>query len=204
MNVAESVLWRMAIILKVNKVNLLVSSVLFVFWYHSPNFLDTPRITCLVLLSYPLMHPLYFLVIPTYHELKAIVEIYANYYKAKYMSITALHRTLRTQLRVGQPTPLTWKIHGACRNLICCCRQHSTVTNVAILLMFPLPQVQIFQSRTLSKAIRLYNIGDNKNTSYVQNVGTNAFSTNSKICWPCIIVQWALDLRNQFAPESWS
>jgi hypothetical protein len=35
----------MAIILKANKVNLFVSSVLFVFWYHSPNFLDTPR-TC--------------------------------------------------------------------------------------------------------------------------------------------------------------
>jgi hypothetical protein len=29
--------------LKANKVNLFVSSVLFVFWYHSPNFLDTPR-----------------------------------------------------------------------------------------------------------------------------------------------------------------
>jgi hypothetical protein len=29
--------------LKVNKVNFLVSSVLFVFWYCSPNFLDTPR-----------------------------------------------------------------------------------------------------------------------------------------------------------------
>jgi hypothetical protein len=28
---------------KVSKVNLFVSSVLFVFWYHSPNFLDTPR-----------------------------------------------------------------------------------------------------------------------------------------------------------------
>jgi hypothetical protein len=26
-----------------NKVNLFISSVLFVFWYHSPNFLDTPR-----------------------------------------------------------------------------------------------------------------------------------------------------------------
>jgi hypothetical protein len=34
----------MAIILKANKVNLFVSSVLFVFWYHSPNCLDTPRI----------------------------------------------------------------------------------------------------------------------------------------------------------------
>jgi hypothetical protein len=33
----------MAIILNANKVNLFVSSVLFVFWYHSPNFLDTPR-----------------------------------------------------------------------------------------------------------------------------------------------------------------
>jgi hypothetical protein len=33
----------MAIILKANKVNLFVSSALFVFWYHSPNFLDTPR-----------------------------------------------------------------------------------------------------------------------------------------------------------------
>jgi hypothetical protein len=43
MNVANSVLWRIAIILKANKVNLFVSSVLFVFWYHSPNFLDTPR-----------------------------------------------------------------------------------------------------------------------------------------------------------------
>jgi hypothetical protein len=42
MNVANSVLWRMASILKANKVNLFVSSVLFVFWYHSPNFLDTP------------------------------------------------------------------------------------------------------------------------------------------------------------------
>jgi hypothetical protein len=43
MNVANNVLWRMAIILKANKVNLFVSSVLFVFWYHSPNFLDTPH-----------------------------------------------------------------------------------------------------------------------------------------------------------------
>jgi hypothetical protein len=44
MNVAYSVLWRMAIILKANKVNLFVSSVLFVFWYYSPKFLDTPHI----------------------------------------------------------------------------------------------------------------------------------------------------------------
>jgi hypothetical protein len=29
--------------LKANKVNLFVSSVLFVFWYLSTNFLDTPR-----------------------------------------------------------------------------------------------------------------------------------------------------------------
>jgi hypothetical protein len=34
----------MAIILKVNKVNLFVSSVLFVFWYQSPKLLDTPRV----------------------------------------------------------------------------------------------------------------------------------------------------------------
>jgi hypothetical protein len=34
----------MTIILKANKVNLFVSSVLFVFWYHLPNFLDTPHI----------------------------------------------------------------------------------------------------------------------------------------------------------------
>jgi hypothetical protein len=34
----------MAIILKAKKVNLFVSSVLFVFWFHSPNFLDTPHI----------------------------------------------------------------------------------------------------------------------------------------------------------------
>jgi hypothetical protein len=43
MNVANRVFWRIAIILKVNKVYLFVSSVLFVFWYHSPNFLDTPH-----------------------------------------------------------------------------------------------------------------------------------------------------------------
>jgi hypothetical protein len=43
MNVANSVLWRMAIISKTNKVNLFESSVLFVFWYHSPNVLDTPH-----------------------------------------------------------------------------------------------------------------------------------------------------------------
>jgi hypothetical protein len=29
-------LWRMAVILKANKVDLFVSSVLLVFWYHSP------------------------------------------------------------------------------------------------------------------------------------------------------------------------
>jgi hypothetical protein len=44
MNVVNSVLRRMAIILKTNKVNFFVSSVLFVFWYYSLNFLDTPRI----------------------------------------------------------------------------------------------------------------------------------------------------------------
>jgi hypothetical protein len=45
MNVTNSVLWRMTIILKANKVNLFVSSVLLVFWYHSPNILDTPRMS---------------------------------------------------------------------------------------------------------------------------------------------------------------
>jgi hypothetical protein len=44
MNVANRVLWRMAIILNASKVNLFVSSVLFVFWYHSPNVLDTLHI----------------------------------------------------------------------------------------------------------------------------------------------------------------
>jgi hypothetical protein len=34
----------MMIILKANKVNLFVSSVLCEFWYHSPNVLDTPHI----------------------------------------------------------------------------------------------------------------------------------------------------------------
>jgi hypothetical protein len=34
----------MAIILKANNVNLFVSSVLFVFGYHSPNVLDTLHI----------------------------------------------------------------------------------------------------------------------------------------------------------------
>jgi hypothetical protein len=44
MNVANRVLWRMAIILKANKVNLFVYSVLFVFCYHPPNVLDTLHI----------------------------------------------------------------------------------------------------------------------------------------------------------------
>jgi hypothetical protein len=44
MNVANRVLWRMVIILKANIVNLFVYSVLFDFWYHSSNVLDTPRI----------------------------------------------------------------------------------------------------------------------------------------------------------------
>jgi hypothetical protein len=44
MNVANHVLWRMAIILKANEVNFFVSSGVFVFWYHSPNVLDTPHI----------------------------------------------------------------------------------------------------------------------------------------------------------------
>jgi hypothetical protein len=41
----------MAIILKANKVNLFVSSDLFVFWYHSPNLLDTPRILSILAMS---------------------------------------------------------------------------------------------------------------------------------------------------------
>jgi hypothetical protein len=36
------------IVLKANKVNLFVSSILFVFWYHSPNFLHTPHISAVV------------------------------------------------------------------------------------------------------------------------------------------------------------
>jgi hypothetical protein len=43
MNVANSVLWRMAINLKANKVNLFLYSDLFVFWYDSPKLLETPR-----------------------------------------------------------------------------------------------------------------------------------------------------------------
>jgi hypothetical protein len=43
MNIANSVLWKMATILKANKFNLFVFSVLIVFWHHSPNFLDTSR-----------------------------------------------------------------------------------------------------------------------------------------------------------------
>jgi hypothetical protein len=44
MNVAKRVLWSIMIILKANIVNLFVSSVLFVFWYYSPNVLDTTHI----------------------------------------------------------------------------------------------------------------------------------------------------------------
>jgi hypothetical protein len=47
-------LCRMAIILKANKVNLFVSSVLFVFWYHSPNVLDTPRILATCRFQWPI------------------------------------------------------------------------------------------------------------------------------------------------------
>jgi hypothetical protein len=36
--VANNVLWRTGIILKANVINLFLSSFLFVFWYHSPNF----------------------------------------------------------------------------------------------------------------------------------------------------------------------
>jgi hypothetical protein len=43
MNVANIVLWRMVIILKADEVNLFVSSVLFVCWCHSLNFLNTPH-----------------------------------------------------------------------------------------------------------------------------------------------------------------
>jgi hypothetical protein len=43
MNVSKIALWRMAIILMANKVNFFVSYVLFVLWYNSPNFLDTPH-----------------------------------------------------------------------------------------------------------------------------------------------------------------
>jgi hypothetical protein len=54
MNVANSLLWRMAIILKASKVNFFVYSVLFVFWYRSPNVLDTPRIRSSTVSAY---HP---------------------------------------------------------------------------------------------------------------------------------------------------
>jgi hypothetical protein len=52
MNVANNVLLMLVIILKANKVNLFVSSVLFVFWYHSPNVSDTPPICNAVIPSY--------------------------------------------------------------------------------------------------------------------------------------------------------
>jgi hypothetical protein len=54
------VLWRMAIILKADKVNLFVSSVLFVFWYHSPKFLDTPRVCMYVYIMILKKHALAF------------------------------------------------------------------------------------------------------------------------------------------------
>jgi hypothetical protein len=41
----------LVIILKANKVNLFISSVLFVFWYHSPNVLDTSRM-CMYVYMY--------------------------------------------------------------------------------------------------------------------------------------------------------
>jgi hypothetical protein len=63
MNVANSVLWRMAIVLKANEVNLFVSSVLFVFCHHSPNVLDIPRIyisSVLICSSAKFLHCLFY------------------------------------------------------------------------------------------------------------------------------------------------
>jgi hypothetical protein len=57
MNVANSVLWRMAIILKTNKVNLFVSSVLFVFWYHVPKVLNTQNISVIQLFWFGIYIP---------------------------------------------------------------------------------------------------------------------------------------------------
>jgi hypothetical protein len=56
MNFANSVLWRMASILKANNVNLLIYSALFVFWYHSTNFLNTPRICMYIRVLYLTEH----------------------------------------------------------------------------------------------------------------------------------------------------
>jgi hypothetical protein len=55
----------MALILKAKKVNLFVSSVLFVFWYHSPNILDTPCIYHIIsyIISY-IYHIIYHIIIP--------------------------------------------------------------------------------------------------------------------------------------------
>jgi hypothetical protein len=89
MNVANSVLWRMTIILKANKVNLFVSSVLFVLWYHSPNVLDTPRITVCTVLQIKLNYKRSYTFRSFWNYLQgALILRLLNLYNVKIIKIT--------------------------------------------------------------------------------------------------------------------
>jgi hypothetical protein len=134
MNVVNSVLWRMAIILKTNKINLFVSCVLFIFWYHSPNFLDTPRI-----FSFPLhlMLPLNLHIVSQSltnrllpkDEVNETVGLYTQF-------VTSVNRE-KTWQRERCLCEITWWYQTAKRNIsesglrgkVCLKRQHVRAKN---------------------------------------------------------------------------
>jgi hypothetical protein len=101
MNVANSVLWRMAIILKVNKLNLFVSSVLFVFCYHSPNVLDTPRTYSAVTRVYNatvLPYAIAFPILLVFHlgHMLDIIHILPYFYSLYSLQLLCLFNSPRT------------------------------------------------------------------------------------------------------------
>jgi hypothetical protein len=85
----------MAIILKVNKVNLFVSSVLFVFWYHSPNFLDTPLIL---------------IVCSQTHLIRTPIDLRIACVKASVLLISRLYISEPAMLVNGVSIPRAWAI----------------------------------------------------------------------------------------------
>jgi hypothetical protein len=76
------------IILKANRVNLFLSSVLFVFWYHSLNFLDTPHInssSAVILRRMPL-----------WWDWKRVTQNFVSY-----ANRTVMSKVFNTQRKIG-------------------------------------------------------------------------------------------------------
>jgi hypothetical protein len=94
----------MVIILRANKVNLVVSSVLFVFWYHSSNVLDTPHICNISWLRVKLSR----------YQLKMVVAILTGH--------APVRKHLRTMgLFEGDPTcRFCMKEAETMQHIICC------------------------------------------------------------------------------------